>query len=97
MDELTRRRIEMGRRVLEFCRAHPDSNPEWNDAVSRLEATVARADELMEQERQERTAQVYPLTERRRKPRGTEKPADSEPKVIPFRKPTEDDPTDPAA
>jgi hypothetical protein len=27
MDESTRKKLEMGRRALAFCRAHPDSNP----------------------------------------------------------------------
>ena len=54
MDEETRRKLEMGRRALKFCRAHPDSNPGYVAAVARLEALLARAEELERLENDER-------------------------------------------
>ena len=53
MDQETRRKLEMGRRALKFCRAHPDSNPQYIAAVARLEALLARADELEKLEEEE--------------------------------------------
>jgi hypothetical protein len=86
MDELTRRKLELGRRVLDFCRAHPDSDPEFMATVSRLEASLARADQLIQE--QER---------RKRKLGRTIKPSDSHGKIIPLRKESRDDLPDPAA
>jgi hypothetical protein len=83
MDEMTRRKLEMGRRALEFCRAHPDSSPEYVAAVSRLEALLARAEELELQEKNQRKQSGSP--------RG------SNGKVIPFVKRSKGDPADPAA
>jgi hypothetical protein len=67
MDEMTRKKLEMGKRALEFCRAHPDSNPQWIAAVARLEALLARAEELEKQEENEpgSFAKVLPFTPRR--------------------------------
>ena len=45
MDEKTRSILEMGQRTLDFCRAHPDSSPEYIATVARLEALLARAEE----------------------------------------------------
>jgi hypothetical protein len=78
MDELTRRKLEMGKRALQFCRAHPDSNPQWIAAVARLEALLARAEQLEAEEKKQM------------------KQAENG-KVLPFEKPSKDDPTDPAA
>ena len=53
MDEKTRSILKLGQRALDFCRAHPDSNPEFMATVARLEAALARAKELELQERLE--------------------------------------------
>jgi hypothetical protein len=85
MNEETRRKLEMGKRALEFCRAHPDSSPEWVAAVARLEALLARAEELQIQEKNERKL----LRTRRRSGQNG--------KVIPLEPRLRGDPTDPAA
>jgi hypothetical protein len=85
MDESTRKKLEMGRRALAFCRAHPDSNPQWIAAVARLEALLARAEELEKQ------------AENELKLRRTSKVADPNGKIIPFHRPSPGDTTDPAA
>ena len=68
MKEETRRKLEMGRRALAFCRAHPDSSPEYAAAVARLEALLARAEELDRHENDERKlaqeAKVLPFEKR---------------------------------
>lgn len=46
MNEEIRRKLEIGKRALEFARAHPDSNPAYLAAVARLETLLARAAEL---------------------------------------------------
>src|SRR5690242_14226711 len=46
MDAPSRRKMEMGRRALEFSRAHPDSEPGSEVVVARLEQLVGRADEV---------------------------------------------------
>jgi hypothetical protein len=46
MNAPSRRKIEMGRRALEFSRAHPDSEPGSEVVVARLEQLVARANEV---------------------------------------------------
>lgn len=51
MDDSTREKIEMGKRALAFCRAHPDSSPGYQVLVARLEALLARAELLQQQER----------------------------------------------
>jgi hypothetical protein len=96
MDELTRRKLEMGRRVLDFCRAHPDSNPDFRAVVSRLEASLARADQLVMQEQQS-LGKIRPTTKGKRKLRRTIDPSDSNGKIIPLRKESKGEPTDPAA
>jgi hypothetical protein len=45
MNAESRRRIEMGKRALEFSRAHPDTEPGSDALVARLEQQLARADE----------------------------------------------------
>jgi hypothetical protein len=85
MDESTRKKLEMGRRALKFCRAHPDSNPQWIAAVARLEALLARAEELEK------------LEEDDLKLRRTSKVVDPDGKIIPFQRPSPGDTTDPAA
>ena len=85
----------MGKRALDFCRAHPDSNPDFMAVVSRLEASLARADRLMQE--QERLGQVRSTPKRKRKLRRTIDPSDSNGKVIPLRKESKGEPTDPAA
>ncbi|HZB28195.1 MAG TPA: hypothetical protein VE282_06505 [Gemmatimonadales bacterium] len=85
MDESTRKKLEMGRRALAFCREHPDSNPQWIAAVARLEALLARAEELEKQ------------AESELKLHRTSKVADPNGKIIPFQKPSPGDTTDPAA
>jgi hypothetical protein len=57
MDEKTRRILKMGQRALDFCKAHPDSNPEYVATVARLEAALARAREIELQEKNERDAE----------------------------------------
>jgi hypothetical protein len=83
MDEMTRRKLKMGRRALDFCGAHPDSSPEYIATVARLEALLARAEELKLQEKNQRKSPGSP-----RGPNG---------KVIPFERRTTGDPSDPAA
>ena len=45
MDAESRRKIEMGRRALEFSRAHPDTEPGTAIVTTRLEQLVARAED----------------------------------------------------
>jgi hypothetical protein len=47
MNALSRRRIEMGARVLAFSRAHPDASPGYATTLARLEDRVARAGKLI--------------------------------------------------
>jgi hypothetical protein len=96
MDELTRRKLEMGKRVLDFCRAHPDSNPDFMAMVSRLEASLARAGQLAMPEQQS-LGKVRPSTKGKRKLRRTMRRSDSDGKVLPLRQESNDEPTDPAA
>lgn len=42
----TRRKLEMGTRVLEFTRLHQDTSPAFVAAVARLQERLARADQL---------------------------------------------------
>jgi hypothetical protein len=85
MDEQTRRILEMGQRALEFCKAHPDSSPGYNAAVARLEKLLARAEELRIEVEKEEAA--VPIPSR----------SEAKGKVLPFRRPSQSDPTDPAA
>jgi hypothetical protein len=50
MNARVRRRIEMGRRALEFSRAHPDESAGYGAALGRLEELVARVDLLGDQQ-----------------------------------------------
>src|SRR3954470_20429452 len=45
MNKVSRRKIEMGTRALEFSRAHPDTDPGTVTQVSKLEQLLARASE----------------------------------------------------
>ena len=65
MNAKARRRIEMGKRALEFSRAHPDASPGYGAAVTRLEDRLARAERLAAQQR-EGTLQVRAATVRKR-------------------------------
>jgi hypothetical protein len=51
MNAKSRRKIEMGRRALDFSRAHPDASPGYTAAVTRLEERLTRANELAGQQR----------------------------------------------
>jgi hypothetical protein len=51
MDALTRTTLEMGRRALAFAEAHPEQTPGNLPALSRLKELLARADELIIQQR----------------------------------------------
>jgi hypothetical protein len=66
MDKRTRRKLEMGKRALEFARAHPDPNPKYVAAVR------ARAAELERQENQQQTlpenGKVLPFRRRKGDP-----------------------------
>jgi hypothetical protein len=60
----TRRRLEMGARVLEFARLHPDTSPAFVSAVARLQERLARADVLAHQQMDGRSA-VHVATARK--------------------------------
>lgn len=47
-----RRTIEMGNRVLDFSRAHPDSSPGYSAALARLEKSLAEAEVLATRQRE---------------------------------------------
>jgi hypothetical protein len=51
MDANTRRILEMGRRALAFAEAHPEQTPADLPALSRLKEILARADQLIIQQR----------------------------------------------
>lgn len=84
MNKRTRKKLEMGKRALDFCRAHPYSSPGYIAAVARLEALLARAEEL---ERLEKQMML----------RRTVKGSGSDREVIPLESRVTDDPPDPAA
>ena len=46
----TRRKLDMGTRVLEFTRLHPDTSPAFVAAVARLQERLARAVRLAHQQ-----------------------------------------------
>jgi hypothetical protein len=52
MDAKSRRKLEMGRRVLDFCHGHPDPSPGYTAAVTRLEERLARSGVLASQQRE---------------------------------------------
>jgi hypothetical protein len=51
MKATIRRTIEMGNRVLNFSRAHPDPSPGYSAALARLEKSLAEADALAARQR----------------------------------------------
>jgi hypothetical protein len=51
MTAKTRRKLEMGRRALDFSRAHPEASPGYGAALARLQEHLARADLLATQQR----------------------------------------------
>ncbi|HET6578280.1 MAG TPA: hypothetical protein VFG66_08155 [Gemmatimonadales bacterium] len=51
MNAKSRRKLEMGTRVLDFSRSHPDASPGYTAALTRLEALLGRADELASRQR----------------------------------------------
>jgi uncharacterized protein YicC (UPF0701 family) len=62
----TRRKLEMAKRALDFSRAHPDASPGYTAALTRLEQSVARAEQLAKQYR-EGINQVRAATSRKGK------------------------------
>jgi hypothetical protein len=52
MNALTRRRLEMGTRALEFGRAHPDESPGYTAALTQLQAQLTRSRQLATQQRE---------------------------------------------
>ena len=60
----TRRKLEMGTRVLEYARLHQDTSPAFVSAVARLRERVARADQLARQFNDGRSA-VHVATARK--------------------------------
>jgi hypothetical protein len=56
MERITRRKIEMATRVLEFVRAHPSTAPSYATLLARLEDRLTRAETLATQERAGRLA-----------------------------------------
>jgi hypothetical protein len=52
MNAKTRRKLEMGTRVLNFSRAHPDASPGYAAALARLEERLTRAEQLAAQQRE---------------------------------------------
>src|SRR5215213_9081398 len=61
----SRRKLEMGRRVLEFSRKYPDPSPGYASAVARLQQRLERADHLARQQVDGRT-EVRVATGRKR-------------------------------
>ncbi|HYF38191.1 MAG TPA: hypothetical protein VD930_00790, partial [Gemmatimonadales bacterium] len=61
----TRRKLEMGARVLEFSRQHPDPSPGYAAAAARLEELLRRAAELARQQL-DGVTEVHAATARKR-------------------------------
>jgi hypothetical protein len=61
----TRRKLEMGARVLEFSRLHPDTSPGYVAAATRLQETLDRATQLARQQLDGRS-EVRAATARKR-------------------------------
>ncbi|HEX6433147.1 MAG TPA: hypothetical protein VFZ87_02855 [Gemmatimonadales bacterium] len=61
----TRRKLEMGGRVMEFSRQYPDPSPGYVAAAARLQQLLARADELARQQNDGRS-EVRVATGRKR-------------------------------
>src|SRR4051794_27110994 len=67
---ITSKRLDMGARVLEFARQHPDTSPAFTSAVARLQERLNRAKELELQQRDGLTT-VHLATARKRELRRT--------------------------
>ena len=65
MDVITRKRLEMGARALEFSQAHPDESSGYTKALAELTELLARSEQLADQQRQG-TAEVRAATARQR-------------------------------
>jgi hypothetical protein len=65
MKATTRRKLEMGKRALEFSQAHPDGSAGYAAAVTSLTARLARADQVAAQQR-DGILQVRAATVRKR-------------------------------
>jgi hypothetical protein len=65
MKAKTRRRIETGKRALEFSLAHPDPSPGYATTLASLQALLARAEELITLQR-DRIARVRGATVQKR-------------------------------
>jgi hypothetical protein len=61
----TRRKLEMGKRVLEFCRQHRDPSPGFVATAARLEELLARGDQLVRQQI-DGVSEVHAATARKR-------------------------------
>lgn len=61
----TRKKLEMGKSVLEFSRKHPDPSPGYAAAVALLQERLARADQLARQQIDGRS-EVHAATARKR-------------------------------
>src|SRR5690242_16438302 len=61
----TRKKMEMGKSVLEFSRQHPDPSPGFTAAVALLQERLARADQLARQQIDGRS-EVHAATARKR-------------------------------
>jgi hypothetical protein len=61
----TRKKLEMGKSVLEFSRQHPDPSPGYAAAVALLQERLARADQLARQQIDGRS-EVHAATARKR-------------------------------
>jgi hypothetical protein len=61
----TRKKLEMGKSVLEFSRQHPDPSPGFTAAVALLQERLARADQLARQQFDGRS-EVHAATARKR-------------------------------
>ena len=70
MKAQTRRKLEMGKRALDFSRAHPEATPGYTAALSRLEGLLTRAESLATQQR-DGIGATRSATERKRELRRT--------------------------
>ena len=65
MNAITRKRLEMGARALEFSQAHPDASAGYTKALAELTELLARSEQLADQQRQG-IADVRAATARKR-------------------------------
>jgi len=65
MNAITRKRLEMGARALEFSQAHPDESAGYTSALTELTELLARSERLADQQRQG-VAEVRAATARKR-------------------------------